>query len=50
MSIDIATEIDLDSQLTLDSDATAALFLDARTANNGRTRKSRTRLSRPSTH
>lgn len=34
MSIDIAPEIDLDSQLTLDSDATAALFLDARTANS----------------
>lgn len=34
MSIDIASEIDLDSQLTLDSDAAAALFLDARTANS----------------
>ena len=34
MSIDIASELDLNNQLILDEDAAAALFLDARTANN----------------
>ncbi|MGP9503583.1 malonic semialdehyde reductase [Specibacter sp. AOP5-B1-6] len=34
MSIDIASEIDLDSELVLDSTAAAALFLEARTANS----------------
>ncbi|AIY01555.1 hypothetical protein ART_1956 [Arthrobacter sp. PAMC 25486] len=34
MSIDIATETDLHKELILDSDATAALFLEARTANS----------------
>lgn len=33
MSIDIATEIDLNNELILDGDAAAALFLEARTAN-----------------
>lgn len=34
MSIDIASELDLNSQLILDADAAAALFLEARTANS----------------
>lgn len=34
MSIDIATEIDLNNELILDVDAAGALFLEARTANN----------------
>lgn len=34
MSIDVVTEIDLAAELILDSDATAALFLEARTANS----------------
>lgn len=33
MSIDIATEIELNEELILDADAAAALFLEARTAN-----------------
>lgn len=34
MSIDIASEIDLNNQLILDADAAGALFLEARTANS----------------
>lgn len=34
MSVDIATEISLQDELILDADATAALFLEARTANS----------------